>query len=192
MEVKSKKLYHIHRKSNIDKLWQTGSCILIDNNFQSIYFRKLTIYDSELKKRYGRNYDIDFIIAMMEEMHFKGMLNEEETVVLKRLKILRREQALEEGRKLYNPTAPVRFHSIYLTDKDDLEYWKNSVGDNCFEEHLLEVSGNLFKSSDTLFPDEGLMLDKQIEQSESYWKPSESNLLLRKEYLFQGRARIIK
>ncbi len=147
---------------------------------------------NELKERYGSNYDIDFIIAMIEEMLFKEMLSKEEKIILNRLKVLRREQALEEGRRLYNPGAPQRFHSIYLTDKDDLDYWKKCVGDNCFETYLLEISGNLFKSSDTLFPDENLMLDRQIEQSKSYWKPSERQLILRKEYLFQGKAQIIK
>lgn len=192
MEVKNKRLYHIHRNYNMDNLWNTGSSLLIDNNFQSVYFAKLLVHDNELKERYGSNYDIDFIIAMMEEMIFKGMLDEEAIVIFNRLKVLRREQALEEGRKLYNPSAPQRFHSIYLTDKEDLEYWKECVGDNCFKEYLLEISGNLFKSSDTLFPDESLMLDRQIEESKKYWNPTERQLLLRKEYLFQGQVQIIK
>ncbi|MDE5888522.1 MAG: DUF2441 domain-containing protein, partial [Bacilli bacterium] len=137
-------------------------------------------------------YDIDYIIAMMEEMIFEKILDEEAPFILRRLKILRREQALEEGRKIYNPTAPSRFHSIYLSDKEDLLYWKSSVGGNNYEKFLLELEGNLFKSSDVLFPDESLMLEHQIEQSKKYWQPEEKNLLLRKEYLFQGKAKIIK
>lgn len=188
-------LYHVHRFGNNDNLWYVGSEIVVDDSFNNFFFLNLLEEDKKLSERYG-NYDIDYIISMMEEVKSKNLIDEsmyrDFIKLLNRYYILRREKALEEGRKLYAPSAPSRIHSIYLTDDDSLHYWKNVVGNSSCKIFLLEVDGNLFASSDMFFPDSSLFLDRQVEQSMEYWRPKVKQIGARKEILFQGKVKIIK
>lgn len=188
-------LYHIHRNGNMDDLWNIGTKIEIDNNFESMFYKKLLEDEKILIKRYS-DYDIDYIIAMMEELKFNHLIeddmHDEFDKVLSCYYFLRREKALEEGRKIFAPNAPSRLHSIFLTDKFNLYYWKNIVGDDSFKTFLLELEGNLFVSSDNFFPSPKLMFDLQVEQSKNYWKPKIKKLTPHKEFVFQGTSKIIK
>ena len=193
MNTKSK-LYHVHRNGNMDNQWYLGAEIKIDNNFENIFYTKLLEDERILTKRYG-NYDIDYIIAMMEKMKFNNLVKDdifdEFNKLLNRYYCLRREKALEEGRKLFAPEAPSRLHSIFLTDEVNLHYWKKLVGDNSFKIFLLQLEGNLFMSSDEYFPDPKLMYDIQVEQSKEYWNPKIKKLTPHKEFIFQGKGKII-
>lgn len=188
-------LYHIHRKGNMDYIWTVGNQILIDNSFISLYYTKLLSYEKELINRYGGNYDIDYIIAMMEEMKWKNLveddMREEFNNILKRYYFLRREKALEEGRKLFRPFAPCRFHSIFLSNNIDLYYWEKIFGECSFNRYLVELDGNIFMSSDKFFPNEKLLFDNQVECSKEYWKPKVKSLI-QNEFIFQGNAKILK
>lgn len=148
-----------------------------------------------LIKRY-EDYDIDYIIAMMEEMKFNNSvednMHDEFDQILGQYYFLRREKALEEGRKIFAPSAPSRLHSIFLTDQFNLHYWKIMVGDNSFKTFLLELEGNLFASSDNFFPSPKLMLDIQVEQSKNYWRPKVKTLTPHNEFVFQGTSKIVK
>lgn len=190
-----KTLYHIHRKGNMDHIWTTGSQILVDNNFVSLYYVGLLNDENSLINRYSENYDIDYIIAMMEEMTYKNLVEDdmkkEFNKILKGYYFLRREKALEEGRKLFNPTAPCRFHSIFLSNKIDLYYWEKIFGGCSFNRFLVEVEGNIFMSSDRFFPDETLLFDNQVERSKEYWV-RKTKSLIRNEFIFQESAKILK
>lgn len=183
------KLYHIHRKDSEDTIWKLDSRITIDNSFQSRFYQKLLIEDSILRERYG-DYDIDYFIAIMEEMKFKGYVSPDELPafekLLKRYYFLRREQALEEGRKIYSPLSPPRMNSVYLSMAEDVPYWVDVVGEGAYDIFEVSTDGNLFISSDSFFPDQNLMFDIQVEKSKEYWKPNIKELTLRKEILFQG------
>lgn len=130
----------------MDDLWSIGATIEIDNNFESIFYKKLLEDEKMLIKRY-EDYDIDYIIAMMEEMKFNNSveddMHDEFDQILGQYYFLRKEKALEEGRKIFAPSAPSRLHSIFLTDQFNLHYWKIMVGDNSFKTFLLELEGNL-------------------------------------------------
>lgn len=187
-------LYHVHRSCNCDSLWYVGSKMLVDDSFNNFFYANLLEEDKKLTERYG-DYDIDYIISMMEENKAKNLVDdslyEDFVKLLNCYYILRREKALEEGRRLYAPGAPSRMHSIYLTDVDSLHYWKNVVGNGSCKIFLLELDGNLFVSSDKYFPDSNLFFDNQVELSKEYWKPKVKSLTPR-EYVFQGRANIVK
>ena len=187
-------LYHVHRSGNCDSLWYVGSEMLVDDNFNNFFYANLLEEDKKLIERYG-DYDIDYIISMMEEIKSKDLIEDslysDFIKLLNRYYILRREKALEEGRKLYIPRAPSRMHSIYLTDDSCLHYWKNVVGNGSCKIFLLELDGNLFVSSDKLFPDNSLLFDNQVELSKDYWKPKVKSLTP-KEYVFQGKINIVK
>lgn len=195
MLTQKNNLYHIHRNGNMDDTWQVGTNIEITDSFDGMFYKKLLEDDKILTRRYG-NYDIDYIIAMMEEIKFNNRveddMREEFDRLLRRCYFLRREQALEEGRKIFAPDAPSRLHSIFLTDIYDLYYWKKIVGDTSFKIFLLELEGNLFVSSDKYFPSSDLMYDIQVERSQQYWKPKIQKLTPHKEFIFQGKGKIIK
>lgn len=187
-------LYHVHRNGNCDSLWYVGSEIVVDDSFNNFFFLNLLEEDKKLTERYG-DYDIDYIISIMEEIKYNNLIDErmysDFINLLNRYYILRREKALEEGRKLYFPSAPSRIHSIYLTDDKSLVYWKNVVGKDSCKIFLLDLDGNLFVSSDKLFPDSNLFFEKQVELSKEYWKPKVKSLTPR-EYIFQGKCKIIR
>lgn len=188
-------LYHIHRNNNLDNLWDIGREILMDNNKQSILAKQILAAEKALILRY-ENYDIDFIIASMEEMLVREKVEENlRDEFLKLLNLyyaLRREQALEEGRKLFAPNAPSRFNALFFTDESNIAYWKKIVGDDSYNVYMVELCGNIFASADDFFPDSHLMLDLQIEKSKSYWQPDMKKYALNKEYLFQGRCQVVQ
>lgn len=191
--MEKKRLYHIHRMETMDDIWNQNTKVEITKNSMGYFFQKLLESEKILIERYGQ-YDIDYIIARMEELKYLNLVEEESFRTFERylnhFYFLRREMALEEGRKIYAQTAPSRIHCLFLTDDMDLEYWKSIVGKNEYVTYLLELEGELFVSSDRYFPDSTLLLEQQIEKSKEYWQPK--SLSIRKEYLFQGKARIVK
>ncbi len=188
-------LYHIHRKGNNDSIWKANSRIVIDDTFQSIFYQKLLEEDKALIDRYG-DYDIDFIIAIMEEMKFKDQVAPDFLPKFDKLLncfyFLRREKALEEGRLIFAPDVPSRVHSVFLSDSSDLAYWANLVGDNSYDIFEVNADGNLFVSSDIFFPEQNLLFDLQVEKSREYWQPKIKELNRRREYVFQGTIDLIK
>lgn len=192
---KKENLYHIHRSGNSDELWYVGNKLKIDDSFNSMFYVKLLQEEKKLIEKYG-DYDIDYIIARMEELKLRNLIDDNIShdfdELLNRYYFLRREKALEEGRKLFNPHAPSRLHSIFLTDEYSKDYWIKKVGgDELFQTFLLEFDGNIFVSSDDVFPDYNFMFDIQVEQSKEYWKPKIKQLLIHKEFVFQGNIKII-
>lgn len=195
MKVENKSLYHIHRSEYMNDLWHAGNEFIIDKSYDTFFYLRLLEEEKRLIDRYN-DYDIDYIIAIMEEMKSKDVVSEDIIYdfdkMLNSYYFLRREKALEEGRKLFNPAAPSRLHSLFLCDKRDIDYWSKMIGGDLFKIFLLNLDGNLFVSSDLFFPDNKLMYDIQVEESKLYWKPNMDFDNLRKEYLFQGKVKIIK
>lgn len=189
-------LYHIHRIGRMDDVWNTGNTIDIDNNYQTAYYKTLIEEENRLIKRYGNNYDIDFIVAMVEELQFEYAFDKDKLKILKKLinnyYFLRREKAMEEGRKIFASDAPSRFYSLYLTDKNNLNYWIKKIGANSYKVFLLETEGREFVSSDQYFPDCTRPFEVQVEQSKEYWQPKIKKLTPHQEILFQGVSKIIQ
>ena len=103
--------------------------------------------------------------------------------------IFRRELALEEGRKLYNNNAPSRLHSIYLSDEESLYHWLQYIG-ICSRLFEVEVDGDIFVSSDYLFPDIRASFEEQVMGSKEYWQPKRLLKTSPREYLVQGKIKI--
>lgn len=191
--MKTKNLYHVHRKGIKDELWYPGSTIIIDEAYNTVFCERIKEDEEALKAKYG-DYDIDSIIKYMERLKtmefsdqdFKRRFN----ILLNQLYFLRREKALEIGRTLYRSDAPSRYHSLYLCDEADLLYWEEKVGKSFYDDYLLELDGITFVSNDEFFPDNHLPLELQVEASKNYWQPNLNRDSLYKEYLFQGTARV--
>ena len=187
------RLYHIHRMDRNNPLWVPGNEIIIDDSYNTFFYEELLKEDEKLRKRYN-DYDIDFIICMMEEIKLRNIISENNMddyqKLLDRYYFLRRELALEYGRKEFNHNAPSRLHSLYLTNKRDLPFWKNIFENTNYQVFKLELDGNIFETSDTLFPHRDLAYDIQILESNIYWNPS--YIYGEREYLFQGKAKILE
>lgn len=195
MKVENKSLYHIHRSEYMNDLWHAGNEFIINKGYDAFFYLRLLEEEKRLIDRYN-DYDIDYIIAIMEEMKSKDVVSKDIIYdfdkMLNNYYFLRREKALEEGRKMFNPDAPSRLHSLFCTEKVDIAYWSKMIGGDLFKIFSLELDGNLFVSSDLFFPDKNLMYDIQVEESKLYWKSNMNSDGLRKEYLFQGKVKIIK
>lgn len=105
-----------------------------------------------------------------------------------------RELMLEKYRKENNPKLPSRLHSIWLADKESLNFWKEQLnGERKLKLYRVSVTGNLFKSSDSFIPDDELTAKEMYEASSAYWNPvfSEEDLC-KAEYLFQGKVKVLE
>ncbi|MDE5630410.1 MAG: DUF2441 domain-containing protein [Bacilli bacterium] len=184
--------YHFHRQGNHDVLWLLENSLDITKDFQSSFYENILLREKILKEKYD-NYDIDKIIKALEMVMEKEVYSNygyhRFSSVMNGYYILRRELALEEGRKIYNNFAPSRLHSVYLTDEASLFYWVQYVG-ICSRLFEVEVNGSIFESSDYLFPDIKAPFERQVMDSKSYWQPKELTVRMPKEYLFQGNIKI--
>ena len=196
MEVKNKTMFHIHTSNQYDELWQEGNELVIDNNFNSIcglsiaYFNTdIICSNDELASLEGylksyltegvENLDINLIKKLLEDSYR----------IIYNAKRCKCEAALEICRRKKFKSYPSRLHSIWVTDKDNLDYWLNILtGKTIFE---LELTGILFKTSDLYIPDSHLSLGESIDIAETYWNPIFTREALdKREYLFQGKALI--
>lgn len=216
MLVNGETFYHIRKNKNNDENSKLGSYIKIDNSFNTSLYLKLLKEEKDLLERFKSEVnitlkyytkedfdkimdeymklDLDSKIQNMESLKARNLIKEESkkdfNELLIRYYLLRREKALEVGRKIFNSSAPSRNHSLVLINEEDLYYYIRKSGVKRYDLLLLEVYGNAFVTSDTLFPDVRLDFDKQVEDSKRYWQPKK--MVIRKEILFQGKAKIIK
>lgn len=194
MESKNKLYYHYHRLGTHDDVWDDDKIILVDDNFNSYLWESLINKERELKTNFSE-YDLDLIIEAMENVKSKEKLGYDLYHKLdfgvNGCYMLRRELALEEGRKLYNSLAPSRLHTIYLTDMASIGYWYRYLGGESII-YEVEALGDVFESSDYLFPDIHASMEKQVEDSKKYWQPKKLAYGLPREYLFKGNLRIKK
>lgn len=198
MYVQNKLMYHIHTSNEYDELWQEGNEIVVDDNFNSEcglsipYFNTNVICSDEsvnslqyfLKKYLDQgieNLDSKIIEALLKDS-YRIIYNANRTKCEAALEICRRQKF-----KLY----PSRLHSIWVTDKECLDFWISILkGKEIFE---LDLTGTLFKTSDIYIPDNYLSLSEAIKQAENYWNPIfTKEAEEKKEYLFQGKALIKK
>ena len=120
---------------------------------------------------------------------------QEASRLLKCYSTLQRELVLEEVRKRFFPELPSRKNALYLCDHNQLEYWKDELtikGKN-IDLFKVEVTGNLFKSSDILLPDNSESINTMFEQAKKYWEADLTNISDEEtEYLFNGKVKILE
>ncbi len=192
MSEGNKTFYHFHRIGKYDKYWSLGNTLEVDKDFVSDFYENILLRDQILKEK-NPDYNIDDIIKaleMMEKDKDTGYTSYHKFSSTRNgYYIFRRELALEEGRKLYNSEAPSRLHTIYLSDEDSLYHWAQYIGifSRLFE---VEIDGDLFESSDVLFPDIKAPFEEQVIASKDYWQPKKLMKTSPREYLFQGKVKV--
>ena len=201
MKVSNKELFHIHSIDSYDDIWQVGNIINIDNDFISNRFLFMN-ERFKLLSNYFKTNDVEELIKKIEYLiaEFMFLSDEEQKMHEDTIEVLRDylkflhtykfELGLETARKKIDESLPSRFHSIWLTNDTDLNYWKSKFDYNDIV-FKLSLDGTLFKTSDNFFPSQLLPLKEIIEEAYNYWKPNNQETIVH-EYLFQGKATIIK
>lgn len=192
MQVNNKTMYHIHRENEHDELWKIGNEFIVDDNFYSNSGLSIPSFNTNVRCSDGSYASLETYLKkyLQEDSEnietTKTLLKDAYRIICNANKT-KCETALEICRRNKFQLYPSRMHSIWVTDKDNLDYWQNILkGEHIFE---LRLTGTLFKSSDIYIPNNNLSLIQAIEASESYWNPVfTKEAEAKKEYLFQGKV----
>lgn len=201
MEVKEKTMYHYHKLGLYDDIWQEGNEIIVDNNFNSYYGSIIDKFSTGIRFSNGI-VSLDRVIDEylekigLENVDIKTITNllRDSSSIIKKINIYNRELMLEKYRKENTPDLPSRLHSIWLTDKESLNFWEEQLnGGGKLKLYRVSIAGKLFKSSDSFIPDDELTAKEMYEESSKYWNPvfSEEDLC-KVEYLFQGKVKVLE
>ena len=196
MQVENKTMYHIHTPNKYDEMWQEGNELIIDDNFYSECGLSIPYFNTDVVSSEG---SLIRIVGPLRKYLDEGIekltMEEIKTIFEDVYRILynnnrtKCEAALEICRREKFKLCPSRLHSLWVTDKDNLDYWLNIL--NGKEIYELNLTGTLFKTSDIYIPDDNLSLVQAIKAAESYWNPNfTEEAEEKKEYLFQGTALI--
>ncbi len=201
MKVKEKSMYHYHRLGLYDDIWQVGNEFVVDNNFNSYCGSIVDQFSTAVKCENGI-FSLEKIIDEylddigVEDVDLKTITNllKASSAIITKANMYSRESMLEQYRKENNPNLPSRLHSIWLADKESLNFWKEQLEKRKkIVLYRVSVTGNLFKSSDSFIPNDELTAKEMYEESSKYWNPvfSEEDLC-KAEYLFQGKVKVLE
>ena len=200
MQVKDKEMFHFHKIGIEDYSWNIGSILNIDEEFESNYSNIFRNFNTNVKTKSGYK-SIDGII----DYYLKNNLDNEE--LLKLLKdardiiyltnIFKREIALEYVRRKKYENLPSRRNSIWVTDREGINFWSTSLSKTEDGKDLIlykvSLTGILFMTSDYFIPYDNYLFEHCLRASENYWNPDFSKIKNdRNEYLFQGKVKILK
>ena len=211
MEVKDKVMYHYHKQGIYDNFWNVGNEIIVDNNFRSYFSKILDDFTTGVPCKNDKISSFDRVISYylkddifetVDKELAKQMLLEAKQIIYN-TNVCRREFALEQIRKEFYPHLPSRLHSIWLTDDENIDFWKEQLvsketlknNPNALELYKVNITGNLFKSSDYFIPNDEVTMLEMMEQAKKYWNPDFINVekaLNGTEYLFQGKLKILR
>ena len=201
MKVKDKVMYHYHKLGIYDDIWQVGNELLVDNNFNSFCGSIVDKFTTAVKCENGI-FSLEKIIdkylndISIENVDLKTITNllKASSAIITKADMYNRELMLEKYRKENNTKLPSRLHSIWLADKESLNFWKEQLnGGVKLKLYRVSIAGNLFKSSDSFIPDDELTAKEMYQVSSKYWNPvfSEDDLC-KAEYLFQGKVKVLE
>lgn len=196
MYVENKIMYHIHNTDDYSEIWQIGNDLDNTKDFLS------KNYNNALHFKPVVNTNPDNKLAAFADVidHYLEKDQEKETYIemlkvasgyLKNYANVEREMILELYRKEYFPNLPSRKNAIWLTEQEQLDFWKDKLhGGSTFK---VNITGELFKSSDYFLPDKEMNILEAYKQAEKYWNPDFSEVDESKtEYLFQGKLKILE
>lgn len=186
-------LYHFHKNTKFNEMWQEGKMILVPDNFKNNLYHKVNNFTTAIPVNNGElvNY---FQVA--EQYLLNGFVDPGTMMQLLahsyrisyNALIFKREQALENYRLQHCKHLPSRLHSVYLTDEKGIDTWIDKLGTDDLSLFRVEAEGNIFKTNEQLIPEEELTYEKFLEQAYRYWNPNFKRVPDNtNEYLAQGK-----
>lgn len=199
MQVKDMEMYHFHNNKVYNELWVPGNEIIVDDNFDASYLNVLKYFHTfVLTKDGGKdafNNIIDYYLTKEQDKETLIELLKEASNIICGMNIFMRELSLEETRRQKYPNLPSRNHSIWLCDTNGLDFWKDKIsnyGKIPVDLYKVSVTGNLFKSSDELFPSYCSNFETNLKEAENYWNAENITEEKKVEYLFQGKLKVLE
>lgn len=199
MFVENKEMFHFNNSEKRKDIWTVGNQIDITKNYVSDFWNDGLYFSSRVNVTSGGISPFSEVINTYlkkeqdNETYIKML--QEASRLLKCYSTLQRELVLEEVRKRFFPELPSRKNALYLCDHNKLEHWKDELtikGKN-IDLFKVEVTGNLFKSSDILLPDNGESINTMFEQAKKYWKADLTDISDEKsEYLFSDKVKVLE
>lgn len=203
-------LYHIHTQNDKDQIWKPNKTIVVTKKFDSVMNQRHQNFSQMMYFSDGENPSLTnysyYVADYFNRIKDAKIVKREELDELKRLleigyqmsynaDFFKREAALESCRVDNYSSLPSRLHSIYLCDKDGLEYWEDTISKNHKEKveiFEVEVNGNVFKTNEQLLPREVGTYEEAYEDSHSYWHPRFIDTPnFTNEYLAQGEIKVL-
>lgn len=199
-------LYHIHLKGNKDFKWQVGNTINIDKTFDSVMNQRQQEFCQLVNVNNINVQYSNYLTQYFAKIQNKISIKKEELEELKSLleagyrlsynaNFFKRETSLEDCRKDNYSSLPSRLHSIYLSDKDGLEYWQDTIVPQNRESEVFKVyvTGIIFKTNEQLLPKEETTYGESYNASFKYWNPKFKDVPnYTNEYLVQGKVKILE
>lgn len=209
--------YHLHTKGNQDRIWRENHEFVVDQKWNNrVYHRCANFTTAVPTKDYP---DLTNVVNLLlsiggyspveKQVNIKDLLDvcinngvdkktlykllKDTLVAVHNANIFKREMALEAYRSDNTPNLPSRMHSLYVTTKDGVEYWKNLLIDGDLEIFKLDIAEEPFIANEQLLPTEELSYQDTYKEAAKYWHPKLKNKNpLYNEYLVQGRVRVLK
>ena len=199
MEVVEKEMFHFHKIGIKDYDWIIGNTVNIDEDFESNYSNILRSFNTNVNTYDGYK-SIDGII----DYYLNNDFGEEKLIELLKdarniiylTNIFKREIALEYVRKIKYESLPSRRNSVWVTDREGIDFWRTSLsrkGDGSdLKLYKVSLTGIIFMTSDYFIPDDNYLFEQCLRSSENYWNPDFRMVKNdRNEYLFQGKLKIL-
>ena len=187
MKVNKEIYYH----ANSGEIVKGGDTLVFNSKTHNKMYHE--VYKSEFKID---KIDANELLIEKKRNHNKNLSIEELELILNTVNndaFIMRELALEEVRKEKYPNYPSRLNCLYVTKtKEDAINWSNILKRNnkeCKQILTLELTGELFIGDGDLIKRQNKSYQKHIETAEKYWK---SEIISTSEYLFYGKAKVIK
>lgn len=195
MEVCKKKLYHLHCNNEYDDMWVAGNII---DNTDSEFLNEFTLleytneYYAELDgERVCFNEILNYFIENKPRKKTTMKLLKDAREIINDFLLTQRERALEEVRLKYYPHLVSRRQAIWACDDLGLEWWSDVFeGRSIYE---IEVTGNMFVTSEEYLPYLGMSYVESLEMAHEYWNPNLDDVSIENiEYLIQGKIKVLK
>jgi len=193
MEIVKQKMYHFHNSGSYDGLWQAGN--IIDNTNENFInqFYQYMINDSvyqNIKELSNLDAMCDYYFEKcLQTRDIDELVNFQKE--LQKLFFCQREMVLEKVRKQHYPNLISRKQAIWVCDEPQLEWWRDVFEDR--ELFELEITGDIFTTSDELLPTPGISYEESIEEAHDYWNPNLDKISDKSlEYLVQGQIKVLK
>ncbi len=188
MRIKNEIMLHISRKTD----WKIGDIIDVGKN-ENPFWNKCRTFSPEVEVN-GQKMPLFEMFTRYESFdvtenninflysHLKGISTEVAFYI--------REQVFEEVRKNKFNSLPSRHKCIWLTNNENLAYWK-TMSENRRALLTLEVNGDIFCGDGNWLTIDTLSSVEYEQRAFHYWNGEFSNAP-RKEYLFYGQAIVKK